>query len=159
MHWSSADDSLHIWGSAWGGEDNGAGYNNAQVYDIDFLFSEVTHVSPTEMQSTPAFPNGSGTITPNSINVGPNAAGVPIALVDYEGHHPASFFVGLGHRGEPGISGWGWVKHSGKGYNKSSDWIFTAHQAPIPEPGSMALFGVGALIVGNAIRRKRGDVA
>lgn len=68
---------------------------------------------------------------------------------------------GLGHRGQPGISGWGWPNHgancttataiatttgTGTGdcsYTPFSGWLFTA--SPVPVPAAVWLFASGLL--------------
>ena len=63
-----------------------------------------------------------------------------------------------GHRGFPGISGWGWLAiEQGDGtYSRTptsgfDDWIFTVI-IPMPGPGLMSVAGLSALAV---IRRRR----
>ena len=158
MRWSSSDNSLHIWGNARGGEDIGSSYSASteQLFAIDFTYSEVLEFPGDQLRSTAPFPNGSATITPLSLQVGSFPAGSPIDLIDYMGSHEASFFIETGHRGFAGVSGYGWLNHAGApgglaDHVSASDWLFTAK--PIPEPGSVTLFCVGALIVGFALRR------
>ncbi|MAE67612.1 MAG: hypothetical protein CMJ18_25435, partial [Phycisphaeraceae bacterium] len=59
-------------------------------------------------------------------------AGETYDLDQYAGSHPFTLRLGdtdddSGHRGFDGISGWGWLTHSGgHGHLNASDWLFTA---------------------------------
>ena len=37
----------------------------------------------------------------------------------------------------------------------SSDWLFTVNEQPIPEPSAALLFGLGSIVCGSTIRRRR----
>ncbi len=76
-------------------------------------------------------------------------------FVTLEDFMPTTFFLGFDHRGFAGISGWGWVNHSGApDHVVASDWLFTVG-APIPEPSAASTFAAGALVTLGAIRRRR----
>lgn len=147
--------SIHIYGQAYGGRDNGGTYAAdvyAGVYSIDFTYSIGVSAKPGDDDWWVKYPNpmmqNSGTIT--------TTLGHVINLVDKpQGDY--YFRLGdedndAGHRGFSGISGWGWLNHgpSGSTHVDSSDWLFTAEL--IPTPGSFALLGLAGLV---AVRRKR----
>lgn len=86
-------------------------------------------------------------------------------LMDKQGDHPASLRIGnedddSGHRGFPGISGWGWMVFREHGEDDfvmaggSQDWIFTARRVSIPLPGSAALMLLGLAVLARG-RQKR----
>jgi len=130
--------TLRIFGRAYGGLDVGSSYAGAGFYDIDFLFTDVA------AGSTITANTGSGTIS------GPGVpAGDVASLVAYKGHHSDAFYLGTGHRNNPGVSGWGWLNHSVGGLENhlpASDWLFEVGEA-VPEPGTALMIGVGALVV------------
>ncbi|MCA9414965.1 MAG: PEP-CTERM sorting domain-containing protein [Candidatus Omnitrophica bacterium] len=65
------------------------------------------------------------------------------------------FYIGTGHRGASGLSGWGWVM-TPTGQTGTNDFLFTleANPSEVPEPTSIALLtaGLGALVS----RKRRG---
>ncbi len=160
MRWNS-DDSLEIWGKALGGQDGGTAYvaGTTQVFQIHFRYGSVTEEGHALWARGP-FPSGTGSITPETMAVGAFAAGMPIALEDFEGDNPTSFVVTANHRGFTGINGFGWLNHEaggpdGEGGFKhvyASDWLFTA--TPVPEPSAALLFCTGAFVVSQAVRRR-----
>ncbi len=150
--------SIHIYGTAFGGRDIGTEYANdiyRGVYTIDFTYTWGVGMAPgdDDVMVDPGYHYNYGTIqTP---------IGDTIGLRD--GHYSTGqpdFRLGnedndAGHRGYPGISGWGWLFTStgaGGAYVNytSNDWLFTA--TLVPTPGAAALMGLGALAVG---RRRR----
>ncbi len=145
--------SIHIFGQAWGGRDIGGAYAaeaTTGVYTIDFTF--LLGVAPVPGDDD-VWVNGpdmsnSGSIQPP---VGPLVNLVDKRIGDY------SFRLGdedndAGHRGHPGISGWGWMVHhpESQGHIGASDFLFTAEL--IPAPGAAGLIGLIGLAAG---RRRR----
>jgi len=79
-----------------------------------------------------------------------------IVLEAYAGSFDYTFRFGdedndLGHRDFAGLSGWGWLNHSGWEHKSASDWIFTAQS--VPEPSTLLLLSTG-LLVGAAFRKR-----
>ena len=147
--------SLHIFGFAFGGLNEGNGYADEHVglWEIDFTYNNVTS-SPGDDDLIVAAgePENSGYIRALFDN------GEQIALVDTAGNHPFSFRLGdgnndNGHRGFEGISGWGWLNHGGLPHVYSSDFLFTAQ--PVPVPPAVALGLLGLLGVAGAEKKRR----
>ena len=136
--------TAHIFGTAFGGLNQGNDYANASFWKVDFIYE----MSPTPNSDGYLFsindPGNVGTIS---------TGGETFGLSAYGG--PPAFFIGEGHRTSPDIiSGWGWLNHSGsRRHVYSSDWLFEVG-APIPEPTGAILFGAGLLVAGAARRRE-----
>lgn len=139
--------TLRIHGEAVGGVDGGSAHVNPELFQIDFLYTEVTDGTGGALVSD----LGSGSITRISDAMAWN-------LEAYAGNHDHAFYLALGHRGNPGYSGVGWLNHAPVGESMrrlpSSDWLFEVGQ-PIPEPGAAMLFGAGLLVVSRMGRRAR----
>lgn len=160
--------SIHIWGTAYGGLDTGTGYGNATYASwvtIDFTYNIGVGGVPGDDDvwvDTANYAN-SGTITWHDSAA--TGSAVVFDLVDYRGSHPFSFRMGdgdadTGHRGEPGISGWGWLNHSGapNGITQhigASDWLFRAQLVPLPPAVFVGAAGLGLV----ALRRRRRKAA
>ncbi len=123
------------------------------TYTLDFLFD-------LGMQTAP----GDDDYIINSANNANHGTirtplGQTISLWDERGGEAFSFRLGnedndQGHRGFPGISGWGWLNH---GSNPAqhfvvSDWLFATGPA-IPAPGAAVTLLAGAALL--AARRRR----
>lgn len=137
--------TIRISGQAFGGRDVGGSYANDQflgVYDIDFTYSVGVQFAP-----------GDDDLIVDESGVGQNTgfisgpAGQNIPLVD-SAQDGITFRFGdedndAGHRGHPGISGWGWVAHSGLPHIPASDWLFTAtFLIPTPATGMLGIAGL-----------------
>lgn len=153
-------DTITISGVAFGGIDIGASYlndNHLGLYQLDFVYNVGVGLAggDDDLIVIPgANAQNFGSITP--LGAGHPNVGVPQPLFDVrDGNY--SLRLGdedndLGHRGFPGISGWGWVGFNGHSHpGAADDFLFTA--VPIPEPASamLLLAGLGAVV----IRRRR----
>ena len=123
------DHQIRIFGVAYGGPDMGNEYDsqNSGLWKIDFTYNNVTGL------------DGDDDLIVDRSLAGTNRGSITqlygketsFDLTDYAGNHPITFQLGdevdnLGHRGFTGISGWGWVNHSGsEEHLTSSDFLFT----------------------------------
>lgn len=151
LDWNGS--TIHISGLAYGGLDTGGYYGNAAyrgLWAIDFLYD--TGVSVLANNVT-VFSNmvNSGIITSlsglGSFNLLDKSDGSFAFKLGSENN-------GSGHRGYNGISGWGWLNHSGAGLGNhvaASDWLFIA--TPVPEPETWALTAFGLALLGWTRRR------
>ena len=177
--------TMHIYGTAYGGLDIGTGYSPngelAGMWSIDFTYTDVRgHETDDDLVAggngpgSQGFPN-EGSITPLFRS---SVYDDSYQLIGYPPTYPWTFRFGDGDfdsdgnglddfRGWDaeddgfGISGWGWLNHSGapgiRNHQESSDWIFTAQPDPIPAPGSIVLgvLGLAGIWSRRAARRTR----
>ncbi len=160
MHMVWTDDGLRIYGTAYGGRDVGDSYSNAVVWTIEFTYS---NAGQTSCGSTGlCWQVGEGTISSSQGS---------FDLVAYTGSHDYAFRLDYNHRGNVGVSGWGWLNHcpsvpgteTDDGYVSTpggdcdnhlyaSDWLFKVNT--VPEPGTLLLMGLGLLGIGMSRRKK-----
>ena len=153
MNYNGLGNPLTISGIVYGGWDVGGVHQDPQHFQLSFTYT-VIFANGDFLDA--AAGTGSGFITPLDQALGAVNAGVPIALVDYAGNYSYSFRLGEGHRGHAGVSGWGWFNHEVGGLQdhvSASDWLFTVGE-PIPEPSTLALFGLGALLTAWRARQR-----
>lgn len=124
MYMTYDGETIHIYGTAFGGRDIGTSYdpNWSSEVEIDFTFTNVKSAWNDDDLRV-KHETGAGTITWL-------ATGEAIELTAYRGNKPFSFRFGdkkndNGHRGYPGYSGWGWLTH-GDNHVHASDWLFIA---------------------------------
>lgn len=161
-----------ISGTSFGGEDVGAAYNAdlSGLWQIDFTYDNVMANGDMSELWTDAADSGNNTgkITALFDATGGEAGrlsnGDMFDLEDFAGSHDFTFKLAFGHRGFPGISGWGWLNHAPAGQNSgpmqhiySSDWLFTAERIPPPPPQVPlpAAFPAGLACMGMIALRKR----
>jgi len=139
--------TIVIGGQAYGGEDTGGSYTGAVIWDIRFEYSVGISQSA----------NGGVDdllVHANNLNFGTITSSLgSFELEDYADSSGLSFQFGdeggSGHRGEPGLSGWGWLNHGADcitqncTHTVASDWLFTA--SPVPVPAAVWLFGSGLI--------------
>ncbi|MCG8403732.1 MAG: hypothetical protein MI923_00910, partial [Phycisphaerales bacterium] len=141
--------TIRIFGRAFGGVVKNNDYVNPEFWDIDFTYVEGVGLvggdggfPDVHANNCPASGANSGTIA--AVDGSPG----PIALVDYCGSNSFAFRFGdvngAGHRGFDGLSGWGWLNHSGRPHLWISDWLFTAELVcPEPPPSGACCFSDG----------------
>ena len=148
--------TLRISGQARGGRWFQTGLVNDQylgVYTIDFLYDQgLRQATGDDDFVVDAL---------NNINHGTirTPLGDTINLWDERGGHPFSFRLGdedhdVGHRGELGASGWGWLNHGDDPAHHIivGDWLFTVGEL-IPTPGSAVTMLAALAVLGGRRRR------
>jgi len=156
MNVDLANAKILIYGTAFGGRDTGGSYaadGYLGLYTISFLYDIGVQAVPGDDDvwtslASPGHVNFGSITTPLSDVIqltDETDAGFSIRIGDEDND--------LGHRGYPGISGWGWMSYVTPGgivHVNDTDWIFTAEL--VPAPSALGLFGVGVL--GLARRRR-----
>ena len=145
--------TITIFGQTYGGRDIGAGYAAdiyQGVYQVSFVYD--MNVAPV-----PGDDDIWVTAPPDNLNSGTITlpGGAPIQLLSDVQQGGYTFRFGdedndLGHRGEPGISGWGWLDINGS-HVDYQDWLFTATYIPEPATGMLLIAGAAGML----IRRRR----
>lgn len=150
--------TIRIFGQSFGGRDVGDVYADdlyRGIYTFDFLYAVGVGLVPGDDDLWVDGPNNANT----GFITGPGGLGTR-NLVD-ERNMGFSLRVGdenddLGHRGVPGISGWGWLSYVNPGgppiHIAEIDWLFTA--ILVPSPGAAAAFAVCGLLAPGRRRRR-----
>ncbi len=140
--------SIRIVGTAFGGRDIGAGYDPdyTSLIEVDFTYDLVGTADPDDdlIVTTPSMTN-SGTVTWL-------ATGETFVLSDKANDEGFTFRFGdedddMGHRGFPGLSGWGWLKFDHPVDSGTRDFIFTAESICTPPPPTGACCLPGGMCV------------
>ncbi|MGD1849937.1 MAG: PEP-CTERM sorting domain-containing protein [Cyanophyceae cyanobacterium] len=139
---------INITGTAFGGVDMGATYGETFSAVIDFTYKQIDTDEKyfAEVNGPDYFGEGTLMVDGQTIYLRAKDAG-------------GNFFnLGTDFRGEPGLSGWGWLQYSldeenwyGSADGRTADWLFTAEKVPEPTM-TLGLLAVGGLLVS---RRKR----
>lgn len=145
----NGSNSIHIYGDAYGGRDIGGDYDMNPVtglpylgvYSFDFLYNVGVGLVPTDddVWAMTATNSNFGTVsTPlsDTFNLFDVADGNYTFRLGDENDD-------LGHRGFPGISGWGWLGVQFGDNSGTLDWIFTA--VPEPSTGLLLVLGLGVI--------------
>lgn len=159
--------TIVISGTAYGGLNEGSGYasgadaSKVGVWQIYFEYDTNVSAVSNGWHVTGEAASNAGTIQriADASGTALTTADTVFAMTDEQGSHSYSFqFIDAVHRSDGPWSGWGWVNHDTTGdgvidnHIYASDWLFSA--TPVPEPGTLALLGLGVLCVGLARRRR-----
>jgi len=174
--------TIRIFGDLYGGLNSGSAYadptgGRVGWWTVDFTYREngrnsgdggnfddvLAGYDPTVGQGEQTSNNGA--LSWNDPNNAEGFAGNgEFELVEYPPTRDYTFRLGDetdGHRGFDGLSGWGWMNHSGLGsppnytHQAASDWLFTAELRPVPAPSAFLLGLVGLVSVRVARRKER----
>lgn len=160
MHMEYDGNSIHIWGTAYGGLDTGDGYGNAtytSYVTIDFTYDVGVMSAPRDDDIVVHARNFANTGTIVWHDAGATGDPVTFDLADYRGWRPFSFRLGdgrdeNGHLGVPGISGWGRLGEPDARCHTSSTWLFRAQLVPLPPTVLLGAAGLGLVAM---YRRRR----
>ena len=132
--WMQVDgSSIIIFGQVFGGKDGGSEYVVGQsgIWDLYFRYDMTIAPVPGDDDLYTTVEQGEGTIVPH-FSTSDFGAGHVFNLT---AHKSGAFALRIGntdddsgHRTHTGISGWGWLKHDGRGslqHHSASDWLFT----------------------------------
>jgi hypothetical protein len=131
MHMVITDTEIFIFGTARCGLDTGDALDpdESGLTFIGFTYANGINRSSSETVTVTADPSSGGTtgwgfLTP--MGWGPNPF-VPVPLEDQANSSGLVFETKPGHRGHSGLSGFGWMNHSGEPHMYDTDWLFTAN--------------------------------
>lgn len=155
LNYDTTAQTIRIFGQAMGGRDIGTSHANdgyLGLYEFSFLYTIGVEPVPGDDDiwcDPPQDGQNSG-----FIQAPPSAGGQSFNLID-KGvmMHGYTLRFGnenndLGHRGFPGLSGWGWFEIVGAmNPGVKRDWIFTGELIPEPSTMLMALVGFGAALL------------
>ena len=147
-------ETIHIFGTAFGGLDDGSSYDPmySSLVEFDFVYSNVAAAIGDDDLWVTGGADGDNTGTLTWLRTGEI-----IPLWDKNSADNFAFRFGdgsddNGHRDFSGLSGWGWLTHTTFGQHvSSSDWIFTAEH--LPAPPALVVLGFG-LFLGRQRRRR-----
>lgn len=169
--------SIRIFGHAFGGEPEGGGFIDNEFDGLYFWDVTYEVAAPVEddddglqdigQPDETGNPDGIGTLEFLSATGGDDLPDITMwDLMDKKGGHPNSLRVGdedgdMGHRGFPGISGWGWLKVRESGTtgpfedaHGAQDFLFIARRIPVPAPATAILLMLGLAALGTRCRNR-----
>ena len=149
--------SVRIFGWAYGGEVENNAYVDPILWAIDFTYDAVVEMGDRLVSNT--FDQATGTIMAKE-DGRDFTMGQSFDLREFvDSPDKKTFFIGTGHRGVDGLSGWGWLNHSGTSIDEhvyDSDWLFVVGDMTdpkmVPEPAVVTLLVLG---LGGLLARRR----